>query len=235
MTDEWPVGAPVDRVPVGRVFERVTLDGRSVSLVPVSASDHAEALYGSFCDSDPHGRIWTYMGYGPFAAFSDFQEWLTAQETSADPLCYAIVPRDTGVAAGMASFMRMNVHDGVAEIGNIWFASSLQKGRASSEAIFLMMRHVLDTQGCRRLEWKCNALNAPSRRAAVRYGFAFEGIFRNHMVIKGRNRDTAWYAIIEEEWPPLRSAFEIWLDDENFDHDGIQKQSLSALTATLRQ
>lgn len=235
MTDELPIGAPVDRVPVGRDFERVRLEGRFVSLVPVRASEHAAALYESFCNSDPQGRLWAYMGYGPFAALSEFQEWLETQETSTDPLFYALLPHDTGTAAGMASFLRMNVHDGVAEIGNIWFAPSLQRSRASSEAIFLMMRHVLDTQRCRRLEWKCNALSAPSRRAALRYGFMFEGIFRNHMVVKGRNRDTAWYAITGEEWPPLRSAIETWLDDENFDRDGIQKQSLSALTARVRQ
>jgi RimJ/RimL family protein N-acetyltransferase len=126
--------------------------------------------------------------------------------------------------------MRMDGANGVAEIGNIWFARCLQRTRAATEAIFLTMRHVLDAQSCRRLEWKCNALNAPSRRAAERFGFRFEGIFRNHMIVKGRNRDTAWFAIIEEDWPPIRDAFEAWLADENFDDGGIQKQSLGTLT-----
>jgi len=130
----------------------------------------------------------------------------------------------------MASFMRMDSANGVAEIGNIWFAPSLQRTRAATEAIYLLMRHVLETQNCRRLEWKCNALNAPSRRAAERFGFSFEGIFLNHMVVKGRNRDTAWFAIIVENWPPIRDAFETWLTDGNFDEGGIQKQSLGALT-----
>ena len=134
----------------------------------------------------------------------------------------------------MASFMRMDSANAVAEIGNIWFAPSLQRTRVATEAIYLLMRHVLETQNCRRLEWKCNALNAPSRRAAERFGFSFEGIFLNHMVVKGRNRDTAWFAIIEENWPPIRDAFETWLDNDNFDVDGFQKQSLRALIEDAR-
>ena len=235
MTEELPIGVPVERVPVARAFERQALDGRSVRLVPVSAAEHARPLYESFCNSDPQGRLWTYMGYGPFAEVSEFRAWLAEQEASTDPLFYTIIPGQSGSPAGMASFMRMDTHNGVAEIGNIWFAPSLQRSRAATEAIFLMMQHVLETQRCRRLEWKCNALNAASRRAADRYGFAFEGIFRNHMVVKGRNRDTAWYAIIGDEWPPLRAAFDAWLDDANFDSDGTQKDNLSALTGAVRR
>ncbi len=235
MTDDLPIGVPVERVPVARPFERQVLQGRTVSLVPVSAEEHGQPLFDSFCDSDAQDRLWTYMGYGPFADISEFGEWLTNQEASSDPLYYTIVPGKPGQPSGMASFMRMDVANGVAEIGNIWFAPSLQKTRAATEAIFLMMRHVLETQACRRLEWKCNALNAASRRAADRYGFAFEGVFRNHMVVKNRNRDTAWYAIIGEEWPPLRAAIEAWLDDANFDSEGLQKHSLGALTSAVRR
>lgn len=233
--DEWPVGVPAPAKPVGRPFTRVELRGRAVSLVPLDAVAHGEALFASFHDSDADGRIWTYMGSGPFATLGEFREWLGPLQESGDPLFYTIVPVDTGVPAGMGSFMRMDVDNGVAEIGHIWFAPSLQKTRAATEAIFLMMRHVLDTQNCRRLEWKCNALNAASRRAALRYGFAFEGIFRNHMVIKGRNRDTAWYAVVAEEWPPIRKAFETWLDDANFDETGMQRTSLGALTNAARE
>lgn len=232
--DELPVGVPAPEKPVGRPFSRVPLEGRSVTLLPVDPAAHGDALFASFHERDPKGRIWTYMGNGPFATRADFQEWLDPLQTSEDPLFYTIVPEDSGTPAGMASFMRLDVDNGLAEIGNIWFAPSLQKTRAASEAIFLMMRHVLETQGCRRLEWKCNALNAASRRAALRFGFAFEGIFRNHMVVKGRNRDTAWYAIVSEEWPALREAFEIWLDDANFDETGMQRASLGALTKAAR-
>lgn len=235
MTDDLPIGVPVNRVAVARPFERVVLKGRTVSLVPVSAGEHGRPLHDSFCDSDPEGRLWTYMGYGPFADFSAFRDWLVVQEASDDPLFYAIIPDETGQPSGMASFMRMDTENGVAEIGNIWFAPALQKTRAATEAIFLMMCHVLETQGCRRLEWKCNALNAASCRAAERYGFAFEGVFRNHMVVKGRNRDTAWYAIVAEEWPSLRAAIETWLDDANFEPGGVQKQSLGALTGEVRR
>jgi RimJ/RimL family protein N-acetyltransferase len=232
MSNDRPIGKVVDReVPVGRAFKRESIQGKTVSLVPLSVEEHGNALYASFRESDPEGRLWTYMAYGPFENLGIFQDWLRCQAASADPLFYTIVPGDTGTPSGMASFMRMDVSNGVAEIGNIWFAPGLQRSRAASEAIFLMMRHVLDTQGCRRLEWKCNNLNAASRRAAERFGFAFEGVFRNHMVIKGRNRDTAWYAITEEEWPPLRKAFEDWLEDGNFDSSGEQRRSLSDMTA----
>lgn len=235
MKQELPIGAPVERSPSGRPFEREVLRGRSVSLLPVRAEEHAAPLYESFRDSDPEGRLWTYMGYGPFADLPAFRGWLDKQEAGDDPLFYTIVPAQSGKPSGMASFMRMDVGNGVAEIGNIWFAPRLQKSRASSEAIFLMMRHVLEMQGCRRLEWKCNALNAGSRRAADRYGFTFEGIFRNHLIVKGRNRDTAWYSVIDTEWPALSKAFESWLDDTNFEPDGAQKIGLSALTGALRR
>jgi RimJ/RimL family protein N-acetyltransferase len=235
MNQALPIGDRVEPVPAGRPFERQPLQGRSVSLVPLRADEQAAALYASFRDSDPEGRLWTYMGYGPFSGLPEFRGWLDEQQASDDPLFYAIVPARTGEPAGMASFMRMDLRNGVAEIGNIWLSPGLQKSRASSEAIFLMMRHVLETQGCRRLEWKCNALNAASRRAADRYGFTFEGIFRNHLIVKGRNRDTAWYSIIDTEWPRLRTAFESWLDDGNFGPDGTQITSLATLTAAARR
>jgi RimJ/RimL family protein N-acetyltransferase len=234
-TQDLPIGERVERAPAGPPFERQSLQGRSVALVPLRAGEHAAPLYASFRDSDPEGRLWTYMGYGPFSDLSEFRDWLEEQEASDDPLFYAIIPAETGAPAGMASFMRMDLRNGVAEIGNIWFSPRLQKSRASSEAIFLMMRHVLETRGCRRLEWKCNALNAASRRAAERYGFAFEGIFRNHLIVKGRNRDTAWYSIIDTEWPRLNEAFESWLDDGNFGPDGTQITSLGTLTAAARR
>jgi RimJ/RimL family protein N-acetyltransferase len=126
----------------------------------------------------------------------------------------------------MGAFMRLDASNGVIEIGHIWLSPALQKTREATEAIFLMMRHCLDELGCRRLEWKCDALNAPSRRAAERFGFSFEGIFRQHFIVKGRNRDTAWYSILDKEWPPIRAAFQKWLKDDNFDRQGRQKRRL---------
>ncbi len=157
------------------------------------------------------------MGYGPFADFASFETWLVERAASKDPLFYAVMDFATGRAAGMASYLRMAPADGVIETGHIWFTPLLQRTRQATEAIFLMARYAFDTLGNRRFEWKCNARNAPSRRAAQRFGFTFEGIFRQHMVIKGRNRDTAWYAMTDREWPGIKAAFEAWLDPANFD------------------
>jgi RimJ/RimL family protein N-acetyltransferase len=165
------------------------------------------------------------MAYGPFLEEQAFALWLAEKEKSRDPWFYALVPRGAE-AAGMASFLRADPANGVIEIGNIWLAPALQKTRAATEAIFLLMRHAFEELGVRRLEWKCDALNAPSRRAADRFGFTFEGVFRQHMVIKGRNRDTAWYAITDAEWPEIRHAFEGWLAPENFSSDGTEKAKL---------
>ncbi len=170
-----------------RLPDSRALFGGSVTIEPVSEARHGGDLWQSFADSDAQGRLWTYMGYGPFAGEAAFQEWLAKCEASADPRFYAIVPRASGKAAGMASLMRITPEHGVIEIGNIWFSPSLQQTREATDALFVMMRHGLDELGYRRLEWKCDALNAASRRAALRLGFTFEGIFRQHMVIKGRN------------------------------------------------
>lgn len=234
MSNEWPLGEPVERYPVARAFESEIIEGSSVALFPLDVCAHGPELYASFATSDPEDRLWTYMSQGPFVDEAAFRAWLDPLEQSTDPLFFTLIPTSSNTPEGMASFLRMDTANGVAEIGYIWFAPSLQRTRAATEAIFLMMRHVLDTQSCRRLEWKCNALNAPSRRAAERLGFCFEGIFLNHMVVKGRNRDTAWFAIIEEDWPPIRMAFETWLADDNFDDCGMQKQSLGALTKAAR-
>ena len=221
-----PVGEPVDKVPA-RVPDTRALFGGSVTVEPVSVARHAGGLWQCFADSDPEGKLWTYMGYGPFADEAAFREWLAKCEVSADPRFYAIVPRASGKAAVMASLMRITPEHGVIEIGNIWFSPGLQRTREATDALFVMMRHALDELGYRRLEWKCDALNAASRRAALRLGLTFEGIFRQHMVVKGRNRDTAWYAILDHEWPRLRTAYQAWLDDDNFDADGGQRKALS--------
>ncbi|HZS85195.1 MAG TPA: GNAT family protein [Stellaceae bacterium] len=222
--DNPPVGAALDWRPVAPP-KRATLPGRYVRLEPVDPARHAADL---FALSAPAPRLWTYMGYGPFADAAAFRTWLEGCARSADPLFFAVVDEATGRASGMVSYLRMAPEMGVIEIGHIWFAPVLQRSRQATEAIFLLMRHVFDDLGYRRLEWKCDALNAASRRAAARFGFTFEGVFRQHMVYKGRNRDTAWFAIIDREWPAIRAAFERWLAPENFTADGRQRQGLAA-------
>jgi RimJ/RimL family protein N-acetyltransferase len=199
-----------------------------VSLRPLRAAD-AEEFYAA--THPPHGdaSVWTYMSDGPYADVTDLRRGLTAAEASEDPLFFAVVC--DGRVLGRASYMRITPAFGVIEIGNIVFAPALQRTTAATEAIYLLARHAFDDLGYRRLEWKCNALNAASRRAADRFGFSFEGVFRHHQIVKGRNRDTAWYAIIDADWPVIRSGFEAWLSADNFDHDGRQRAGLAQLIA----
>lgn len=223
---ERPVGPIVDPLPVGNVPDMRPLHGRWIRLDHVSAAKHAADLYVSFDGKDPEGHIWTYLGYGPFASQEEFTEWVKAREAARDPWFYAFVRRDTGKAVGMGSFMRNDAANGAIEIGHIWMSPELQQTREATEAIYLMMRHCFDDLGVRRLEWKCDSLNAPSRKAADRFGFTFEGIFRQHYIIKGRNRDTAWFAMLDTEWPKAKKAFEVWLKEDNFDASGQQKAKL---------
>lgn len=224
---EPPVGEPVAPRPIRLPDDRL-LFGRWVTVEPLAVARHSFDLWQSFADSDPQGRLWTYMAYGPFVSYQVFRDWLAERQASSDPRSYAIVPRATGKASGMAALMRMTPAHGTIEIGNIWLAPRLQKTREATEAIFVLMRHAFDELGYRRVEWKCDALNEASRRAALRLGFSFEGVFRQHMIVKGRNRDTAWYAIIDKDWPPLRAAFQAWLRDDNFDAGGRQRAPLSS-------
>jgi RimJ/RimL family protein N-acetyltransferase len=221
------VGPLVNKQPPWRVPDARTLYGRTVSVMPLLAARHGHDLYRSFAGTDGEEALWTYMAYGPFATYSAFGTWIEDRAAGSDPRFVVLVPRDTGKPAGMASYMRIEAANGVCEIGNIWFAPSLQRTCAATEAICLMMRHVFDDLGYRRLEWKCDALNAASRRAAERLGFTFEGVFRQHMIIKGRNRDTAWYAIIDRDWPARRRRLEAWLAAANFDAQGRQLSALS--------
>jgi len=218
IVEDWqPLLTPDDRL----------LFGAQVVAEPLDVARHAPALWQAF-SADSEGRLWDYMGYGPFASEIDMAATYERVASGNDPKFYAFIPKSSRKAEGVASFLRITPEHGVIEIGHICLAPSLQRTRAATEALFLMMRHALDELGYRRLEWKCDALNALSRRAAERFGFTFEGIFRHHMVIKGRNRDTAWFAIIAEDWPPLRQAFHRWLADDNFDAEGRQKKPLSA-------
>ena len=222
-----PVGPLVDFLPTGITPDLRPLPGRWIRLDPLSVAHHGLSLYRSFEGKDPENAVWTWMAYGPFADETTFLAWAKDREAARDPWFYAIVNRATGESLGMGAFMRADPANGVIEIGNIWMAPALQQTREATEAIFLMIRHAFDDLGVRRLEWKCDALNAPSRKAALRFGFQFEGIFRQHMIIKGRNRDTAWFAIIDKDWPKVRAGFEDWLNAGNFDEEGRQKTRLS--------
>ena len=175
------------------------------------------------------GRNWTYLPYGPFPSFDLYREYLVTAARRDDPLVHAIVDRRSGHAVGVASLMRIDPAAGVIEVGGINYSPRLQRQPAATEAMYLLMRRVFDELGYRRYEWKCDSLNAPSRAAAQRLGFRYEGLFRQATVYKGRNRDTAWYSILDSEWPALRAAFERWLDPANFDRDGRQRASLNSL------
>jgi len=172
--------------------------------------------------------VWQWLFDGPYANESDFTAAIARKQSDANQIFYAIISADIGATAGYASYLRMEPAHGVIEVGNILLSPALQRTTAATEAMCLMARHVFDDLGYRRYEWKCNALNAPSRRAAERLGFSFEGIFRQHMVIKGQNRDTAWFAMLDSEWPARRAAFEAWLAPANFDGEGCQRTSLPA-------
>lgn len=211
--------------------ERQTLDGRFVSLVPVDADAHAGELFAALSE-DRDGVNWTYLPYGPFDDVDEFRTWMKNDCGGDDPMFFAVVPKHTGEAAGIASYLRIKPESGSIEVGHLHFSRSLQRTPAATEAMFLMMRHAFEL-GYRRYEWKCDALNGPSCSAAERLGLSFEGIFRQATVYKGRNRDTAWFAAIDAEWPQLSDAFESWLCAENFDSAGCQLQSLGALTAPI--
>ena len=210
----------------------LTLRGRYVTLEPLDADRHCAALWEAVRG---HDEVWRWLADGPYASQAKLHHALAEKQASTSAVFLAIVPEgsaDPPTAAGYASFMRIEPAHGVVEVGNILLSPRLQRTRSATEAMFLMARHVFDDLGYRRYEWKCNAGNEPSRRAALRLGFSFEGIFRQHMVIKGRNRDTAWFAMLDGDWPARRQAFETWLDPANFDDQGRQKTRLPAGVAS---
>ena len=207
--------------------ERKAFDGDTVRLEPLDPAHHGDELFHAAAGAD---STWDYLAYGPFASRDDFMRWLESRAPLDDPLTFTIIDRAADQARGLESLMRIDAPNGVIEIGHIWLSPSLQRTRQATEAIYLLSRYVFDL-GYRRYEWKCDSLNQPSRRAAERFGFVFEGIFRQHMVIKDRNRDSAWFSILDSEWPSRRQAFEFWLSAENFDSTGKQKRSLSEIRA----
>jgi RimJ/RimL family protein N-acetyltransferase len=204
------------------------LHGDRVALRPIDPDADAAPLFDAGREPD----IWMYLPYGPYATVDELRAALEGQARSDDPIFFVV--EVDGVPLGIVSYLRITPEHGVVEIGHIWFGTPLQRTAAATEAIYLLARHVFDDLGYRRLEWKCNAANAKSRRAAERFGFTFEGVFRKHQLVKGENRDTAWYSIVDDEWPAMRAAFEAWLAPANFDSAGRQRQTLSQLRDGLR-
>jgi RimJ/RimL family protein N-acetyltransferase len=209
---------------------RAAMHGRLVRLEPLLPA-HAEALHAANA-LDGEGRMWTYMGYGPFASAEAYGTWVGEVTRDGDPMFYAVLGQEDSRPLGVASYLRIAPAAGAIEVGNIAFSPRIQRRPGATEVMYLMMKWAFEA-GYRRYEWKCDALNAPSRRAAQRIGLSFEGVFRQAIHYKGRNRDTAWYAAIDSEWPRLKAAFETWLDPANFDAEGRQRQSLSALTRPI--
>ncbi len=204
--------------------------GRYCRLEPIDPDRHAAQLFAANA-ADADGRMWTYMNHGPFDTLEQYRTWMDASCMGDDPMFHTIIDEASGEALGVAAYLRINKANGVMEVGSIAYAPALQRTRAATEAMFLMMQRVFDELGYRRYEWKCDALNAGSRAAALRLGFTFEGVFEQAILYKGRNRDTAWYAITDKRWPSVKAAFESWLSPDNFDDDGRQKRKLDRLTS----
>lgn len=203
------------------------LQGRFVRLEALAVARHGDDLWRALQGPDP--ALWDYLPYGPFSERSQFDAWLANNTERRDPLFYAVIDQASSCALGVFSYLNIVAQDGCIEIGHVAFGAPMQRTAGATEAIYLLARHAFDDLGYRRLEWKCNAANTRSVRAAERFGFIYEGLFRQHRVIKGKNRDTAWFSIIDGEWPRCRDAFQRWLATENFDQQGQQRQRLQAL------
>jgi RimJ/RimL family protein N-acetyltransferase len=224
------IGAPLPdwtpRVPPSRE----PMQGRFCRLESLDAATHARALHEAYA-ADPDGRNWTYLPYGPFASAQIYEAAVASMQNVDHTTFYAILDQATGVPVGVAAYLRIDPPMGTIEVGHLSYSPALQRKPAATEAMYLMMRRVFDELGYRRYEWKCDSANAPSLAAAKRLGFQFEGIFRQAMVVKQRNRDTAWLSILDSEWPPLKAALEAWLDPSNFDARGAQRRRLQDLIA----
>ncbi|WPC05221.1 GNAT family protein [Pseudomonas benzenivorans] len=221
---DWqPVPAPA----------RAPLAGQYVRLEPLDPAAHGDDLWLALQGPDADPALWDYLPYGPFAERAGFDAWLTGNASSADPQFFAVIELASRRCTGLLSFLRITPRDGCIEIGHIAFGAAMQRSPASTEAVYLLAEQAMGRLGYRRLEWKCNALNARSMRAAERLGFVYEGTFRQHMMVKGCNRDSAWFSIIDREWPRCRAAFQRWLAPANFDEQGRQRQRLEALRGDI--
>ncbi|KAL4813794.1 acyl-CoA N-acyltransferase [Aspergillus spinulosporus] len=231
-----PVGAIV-QLPVSTHPAPTTLTGRTINLVPLKVT-HADELFPLVNNTNPfQTALWDYIPNGPYDDVAHLRADFAARETSRDPVFFAIIDTrpsrpTTGNAIGYIAFMNISLEHRRIEIGHVIFTKALQRTIGATEAVYLLLRHAIEELGYRRVEWKCNSLNEGSRRAALRLGFQFEGVFRQHMVVKGRNRDTAWFSIVREEWTELKKAFEGWLDEGNFDENGAQRRRLEEFRAS---
>ena len=226
-----PIGFPLPRWKIPAVPPREPMEGRFCRLEPLDQDRHAAALFEANA-ADEQGKGWTYMAYGPFKTLESYRAWMGTQCLGDEPLFFAIVDKANGRPAGVASYLRITPGSGSIEVGHIHYSPDLKRRPAATEAMYLLMKRAFEL-GYRRYEWKCDALNAASRAAAQRLGLSFEGIFRQATVYKGRNRDTAWYAAIDAEWPELRAAYQTWLDPGNFDGMGQQYTRLAELTRPI--
>lgn len=222
-----PIGASLPNWRGAQLPGPKPLVGRYCRLERVDVAKHAVDLYAAYCDA-PNWQDWTYLTVGPYDTFEAYRNYLAAAAQSSDPMQYAVIDLVSGRAVGTLALMRIDASNGVIEVGSVTYSPRMKRTRVATETISLLLEYVFEELGYRRFEWKCDSLNAPSRAAALRYGFTFEGIFRQAVVTRGRNRDTAWYSIIDEEYPKLRAAYESWLDSRNFDKDGVQVETLAA-------
>lgn len=229
---QQPVGEDVAGWIPAESPPRTVMQGHYCRVEPLDILTHVDELHEAFA-ADTEGRLWTYMPMGPFASVVEMKDWMDGACTGEDPMFFAIIDGSSNKAVGIASYLRIKPAIGVVEVGYIAFSPQLQKTRAASEAMYLMMARVFDELGYRRYEWKCDALNAASRKAAVRLGFVHEGTFEQATIYKGRNRDTAWFAILDRDWPTTKVAFEAWLAPENHDEQGRQRRSLQSIAHTV--
>ncbi|MFE7753343.1 GNAT family N-acetyltransferase [Streptomyces sp. NPDC057428] len=228
-----PIGEPVPGWTARPLPHGRTLAGRYCRLEALDPARHAQEVFAAL-RSARDDRDWTYMAVGPFSSAAEFEVWIREAASGTDPQHYAVIDHRSGRAVGTLSLMRQDPANGVIEVGNVMFSPLLKRTTVATEAQLLLMTHVFDDLGYRRYEWKCDSRNAPSRRAAERLGFGYEGTFRQAVVYKGRSRDTAWYSIINSEWPTLRQSFASWLEPANFDNDGRQRRSLAEIRADIR-
>jgi RimJ/RimL family protein N-acetyltransferase len=231
--DELPIGERVDSSPA-KVPQRGTLRGRYVTLEALDPAVHGESLWANL-GGQQNASLWVYVFDGPYLERAAFDVELGRKAASQDYLFFAVVDHESERALGLVAYLNIHPAHRSIEVGSILYSQTLQRTRGATEAMYLMARHAFEDLAYRRYEWKCNALNEPSRRAAARFGFTFEGIFRQHLIVKGRNRDTAWFSMLDGEWPARKAAFERWLEPGNFDPHGRQKSALTVRIAEGRE
>jgi len=229
-----PIGQDVPDWAACKYPDHSAMSGRFCHIEALDVARHADDLFAAYSQGNTDG-LWTYIPVGPFDTAEALEAWLKGASQSRDPQFYALIDKNSGKAVGIASYLRITPDFGVIEVGNIVFSPRLQRTPIATEVMFLMMQHVFNKLGYRRYEWKCDALNAPSKRAAARFGFSYDGLFKQALIYKGRNRDTAWFSILDKDWPAIERGYQAWLAPDNFDAKGNQKGRLSDLIATAQK